>query len=116
MDQQSSLNLVVFYSDLNPSSLHLRKMVNEVVRNRGCSASLAVSELRIEDNRRLSAEYGIAGTPALAVTRGDKIISRYFGSLNKKELESIVDQACRTAAGQDHKAGSVELKEKMDEG
>ena len=65
MDQKLKYSIMFFYSDINQISLKTRGMINNFMKAQRFPIKITIQEVNYDQDKNLSQQYGIMGTPAI---------------------------------------------------
>lgn len=91
MDQKLKYTIVLFYSNINRLSLETRVMINKFMKKHPYPIKIAIQEVEYEQNKILTQQYGIMGTPAILFLKNDIILKRHFGEVTEEEFKIIME-------------------------
>ena len=69
MDQKLKYSIMLFYSNINQISLKTRVMINKFMSMQHYPVRITVKEVDYDQDKNLSQQYGVMGTPVIAGMR-----------------------------------------------
>ena len=91
MDQKLKYSIILFYSNINQISLKTRVMINKFISTQHYPVRITIKEVDYDQDKNLSQQYGIMGTPAIVFLKNGGVYRRHFGELTSEEFKIILD-------------------------
>jgi thioredoxin-like negative regulator of GroEL len=91
MDKKPDYNIMLFYSNINQISLKTKIMISEFINTRNYPVKIKIQEVNYDQDKKLSQQYGIMGTPAIIFFKNGGFYKKHFGEVTLDEFKIIVD-------------------------
>ena len=91
MDQKLKYSIMFFYSDINQISLKTRGMINNFMKAQSFPIKITIQEVNYDQDKNLSQQYGIMGTPAIIFFKNGEILRKHFGEMTTEEFKIILE-------------------------
>jgi hypothetical protein len=76
---------------MNQQSIKTRVTINDFMEKNQCVHKVTIKEIDYEQEKDLSNNYGVMGTPAVLLLKNGILLKRHFGEITSNELESLFD-------------------------
>lgn len=91
MDQKLKYNIMLFYSDINQISLKTRGMINTFMNTQRYPIKITIQEVNYDQDKNLSKQYGIMGTPAIIFFKNGDMLKKHFGEMTMEEFKIVLE-------------------------
>ena len=91
MDKKLDYNIMLFYSNINQTSLKTKVMIHKFINTQNYPFKINVQEVNYDQDKNLSQQYGIMGTPAIIFFKNGGMIKKHFGEVTLDEFKIIVE-------------------------
>jgi thioredoxin-related protein len=91
MDQKLKYTIMLFYSNINQISLKTRVMINKFMNSNEYPVKITLQEVDYDQDKSLSLQYGVMGTPAILFLKNGSLIRRLFGEITQEEFRIIIE-------------------------
>lgn len=96
MPGKPEYTVMLFFSNINQESLKIRLMIKEFMETHYYPFKVDVKEVNYDQDKSLSHQYGVMGTPALLMFKNQNLVRRHFGEITPEEFKSIIDGVSRS--------------------
>ena len=78
-----------FYKDNNPECQLTRRALYKILDN--YIDKITMREINFDHNKKICDDFRIYGVPTLLIIKNNKILNRYSGILDSKEIQLVLD-------------------------
>jgi thioredoxin 1 len=78
-----------FYRDNNPDCQITREALYKIMDN--YIEKITMREINFDHNKKICDAYNVYGVPTLLIIKSNKILNRYSGILDSREIQSVLD-------------------------
>ncbi|MFC2088399.1 thioredoxin family protein [Calditrichota bacterium] len=91
MDQKLKYTIMLFYSNINQVSLKTRIMINNFIDTHHYPIKITIHEVDYDQDKNLTQQYGIMGTPAIIFMENGNLVRRLFGEVTSDEFRNVIE-------------------------
>ncbi|KAA3662248.1 MAG: hypothetical protein DWQ10_02865 [Calditrichaeota bacterium] len=92
MHLRNKFSLMLFYRDDNRESQAMRIVINEAVQQFELQKIISIEEVEFDRENELCLRYKIYGFPTLLVFVNQELVEKYYGQIQKNDIEKILHE------------------------